>query len=214
MIIHTSVCQCHALRDFHCIVHINCTTPPPISAITLCNYCASGVSIEAATGKFRHLLFVLNFIWVVTVIYYLINIESWYAGNGISGLLDSIIIIFLRKHAPRPLLGGGTLGPWSVTAIYLILFPTYSRFLPLTKPSHSWCTENLHVIIAIIIRKFITCSEQTSSSSLMIASGMVCFKVNLSLTNDFCELLEISVRKHQKNPIIKVCTDKCSVLII
>ena len=103
----------------------------------------SGVSIEAATGKFRHLLFVSNFIWVVTAIYYLINIESWYAGNGISGLLDSIIIIFLRKHAPRPLLGGGTLGPWSVTDIYLILFPTYSRFLPLTKPSHSWCTEKL-----------------------------------------------------------------------
>lgn len=163
----------------------------------------SGVSIEAATGKFRHLLFVLNFIWVVTAISYLINIESWYAGNCISGLLDSIIIIFLRKHAPRPLLAGGILGPLSVTDIYLILFPTHSRFLPLIKPSHSLCTETLHVIIIIIIitiviRKFISCSEQTSSSSLMIASGMVCFKVNLSLTNDFCELLEISVRKHQK----------------
>ena len=62
----------------------------------------------------------------------------------------------------------------------------------------------VHVIITIIIRKFITCSEQTSSSSLMIASGMVCFKVKISLTNDFWELLEISVRKHQQKPIIKV----------
>ena len=103
-----------------------------------------------------------------------------------------------------------------VSWVSVDLFPHIIQISSLHKTITFLMYRKLHVVITSIIRKFIICSEQTSSSSLMIASGMVCFKVNISFTDDFWEVLEIFVRKHQQKPIIefaRVRAGKCLVLI-